>query len=145
MTLPAEDVEREALLDAVPVVALTGAPKKKPRKVERRVAEVTRLLPTPVLVVGIAIIVAAIAVPLLYIVFSSMNSDVEVANGAYFPTQFTLANYTKIWQTLPLGTGLFNSITIAGSVAIVASLLGIITAYVLVRFEFRGGSRSSAD
>ncbi|MEW1808157.1 carbohydrate ABC transporter permease [Pseudarthrobacter sp. NPDC080039] len=79
-----------------------------------------------------------VAVPLLYIVFASMNSDVEVARGAFFPTDFTLGNYAKIWNTLPLGRGLVNSIFTAGAVAVVAALLGIITAYVLVRFEFRG-------
>ncbi|MFF2246579.1 carbohydrate ABC transporter permease [Arthrobacter sp. NPDC058130] len=101
-------------------------------------ATVTRLLPRPLLVTVIAVIVTTITVPLLYIVFASMNSDVEVARGAFFPTEFTLGNYTTIWKTLPLGLGLGNSIVIAGAVAVVAALLGIITAYVLVRFEFRG-------
>ncbi|MGH1523998.1 carbohydrate ABC transporter permease [Leifsonia sp. L25] len=139
MTVPAPDVERESLLEAVPSLAAAApTPRKTTGKPERRAAEVTRLLPTPVLWIGIGVILAAIAVPLLYIVFASMNSDVEVARGAYFPTQFTLANYTKIWDTLPLANGLFNSITIAGAVAVVASGLGIVTAYVLVRFEFLG-------
>lgn len=101
-------------------------------------ATVTRLLPRPLLIAVTAILVAMITVPLLYIVFASMNSDVEVARGAFFPTEFTLGNYAKIWKTLPLGLGLANSIVIAGAVAVVAALLGIITAYVLVRFEFRG-------
>ncbi|WP_308196908.1 carbohydrate ABC transporter permease [Sinomonas terrae] len=101
-------------------------------------AEVMRLLPTPFLVGGLVVLCAAVAVPLLYIVCASMNSDVEVARGAFFPTQFTLANYAKIWSTLPLGRGLANSVMIAGLVAIVSSLIAIITAYVLVRFEFRG-------
>lgn len=101
-------------------------------------SEVHRLLPAPLLAIGLVVLCAVVAVPLLYIVFASMNSDIEVARGAFFPTQFTLGNYAQIWSTLPLGRGLANSVMIAGLVAVVSSLIAIVTAYVLVRFEFRG-------
>lgn len=112
--------------------------RRKRARSGRQSAAVNRLLPKPLLVTVIAGLCTMITIPLLYLVFASMNSDVEVARGAFFPTEFTLGNYAKIWKTLPLGLGLTNSILIAGAVAVVASLLGIITAYVLVRFEFRG-------
>ncbi|MGM9472711.1 carbohydrate ABC transporter permease [Pseudarthrobacter sp. YS3] len=126
--------ERETLLGRTEVPAA----QRSKRRPGRQSAEVNRLLPKPLLVTVIAGLCTVIAIPLLYVVFASMNSDVEVARGAYFPTEFTLGNYAKIWKTLPLGLGLTNSILTAGAVAVVASLLGIITAYVLVRFEFRG-------
>ena len=104
----------------------------------RQTAAVNQLLPAPLLFSVIAVLLAIVAIPLLYIVFASMNSDNEVARGAFFPTEFTLGNYASIWNTVPLGRGLGNSVLIAGTVAVVSSLLGVITAYVLVRFEFRG-------
>lgn len=131
MTDATTAVEHEALLSHTPL-----RPRKSPAG--GQAAAVTSLLPKPLLVTGITVLCLAVAVPLLYIVFASMNSDVEVARGAFFPTDFTLGNYAKIWNTLPLGKGLVNSILTAGSVAVVAALLGIVTAYVLVRFEFRG-------
>jgi multiple sugar transport system permease protein len=100
--------------------------------------DVTRLLPKPLLVVVIAVIIAFIAVPVLFIVFGSLNSDVAVARGEYFPTEFTLAHYGEIWTTVALGRGLVNSILTAGAVAVVCAALAISTAYVLVRFQFRG-------
>lgn len=131
MTDATASVEQETLLSRRPATS-----RKSPAG--GQAAAVTSLLPKPLLVAGITVLCAAVAVPLLYIVFASMNSDVEVARGAFFPTDFTLGNYAKIWNTLPLGKGLVNSILTAGSVAVVAALLGIVTAYVLVRFEFRG-------
>lgn len=132
---PARDVAETTAPRPAPVRVRTA---ESPRRPRRQPAAVTRLLPTPLLVIVITVLCTAIAVPLLYMVFASMNSDLAVAHGAFFPTDFTLGNYTKIWNTLPLGRGLGNSIFVAGSVAIVSSLLGIMTAYVLVRFEFRG-------
>lgn len=131
MTDSSTAVQQETLLSRLPVT-----PRKSPAGGQS--AAVTGLLPKPLLVIGITILCIVVAVPLLYIAFASMNSDVEVARGAFFPTEFTLGNYAKIWNTLPLGMGLVNSVLTAGSVAVVAALLGIVTAYVLVRFEFRG-------
>ena len=96
------------------------------------------LMPAPLQVLGILVLCAFIGLPLLYIVFASLNSDVEVARGAFWPTEFTPMNYARIWSTLPLGRGLANSLLVAGCVAVCSALLGITTAYVLVRFTFRG-------
>ncbi|WP_422934472.1 carbohydrate ABC transporter permease [Sinomonas sp. P47F7] len=128
-----EETTREGRSQASP----SSRPGKAPRKTSQS-EEVNRLLPTPLLVGGLAVLCTVIAVPLLYIVFASMNSDIEVARGAFFPTEFTLANYSRIWSTLPLGRGLANSVMIAGLVAVTSSLIAIVTAYVLVRYEFRG-------
>lgn len=65
--------------------------------------DVTRLLPRWLLVTVIAVIIAFIAVPVLYILFGSVNSDVAVARGEYFPSEFTLSNYVEIWSTVALG------------------------------------------
>ncbi|WP_083230169.1 carbohydrate ABC transporter permease [Curtobacterium sp. UCD-KPL2560] len=100
--------------------------------------DVTRLLPRWLLVLVIAVITAFIAAPVLYILFGSVNSDVAVARGEYFPSEFTLANYVAIWDTVALGQGLVNSLLTAGAVAVASATLAVSTAYVLVRFRFLG-------
>ena len=100
--------------------------------------DVTRLLPRWLLVTVIAVIIAFIAVPVLYIVFGSVNSDVAVARGEYFPSEFTLSNYVEIWSTVARGRGLVNSMLTAGAGAVASAALAVSTAYVLVRFRFLG-------
>jgi len=111
---------------------------KNARATSRRTADVTRLLPRPLLVIIIVILLLVVLVPVSYIVFASINSDVSVASGAFFPTELHLDNYVKVWSTVALATGLFNSILVSGIVAIVCALLAVSTAYVLVRYSFRG-------
>lgn len=104
----------------------------------RRSDDVTRLLPAPVLLIITVVLLIVVLAPVLYIVFASINSDVAVANGAFFPTELHLENYVKIFSTVDLGTGLLNSLVVCGLVAIVCALLAVASAYVLVRFAFRG-------
>ena len=104
----------------------------------RRSDDVTRLLPKPVLVVVTTILLLVVLVPVGYILFASVNSDISVARGAFFPVEFNLDNYVKVWTTVDLRQGLINSLIVCGSVAIVCALLAVASAYVLVRFSFRG-------
>jgi multiple sugar transport system permease protein len=100
--------------------------------------DVTRLLPRPLLVAIIVILLIVVLGPVLYMLFSSVNSDVSVASGAFFPAEFHFDNYLKVWSTVDLGLGLANSVLVCGAVALVCAFLAIATAYVLVRFAFRG-------
>jgi len=111
---------------------------KNARATSRRNADVTRLLPRPLLVVVIVVLLLVVLLPVSYIVLASINSDVSVASGAFFPTELHLDNYVKVWSTVALATGLFNSILVSGIVAVVCALLAVSTAYVLVRYSFRG-------
>ncbi|NYE96161.1 multiple sugar transport system permease protein [Psychromicrobium silvestre] len=110
---------------------------RKPHK-QNRQAEVTRLLPRPLLVVVITVLAAVVLIPVLYIFFASINSDIAVARGDFFPTELNWENYAKIWTSVGLAKGLANSLLVAGSTAVVSALLSVATAYVLVRFAFRG-------
>lgn len=103
-----------------------------------RQAEVTRLLPKGLLVAILIALCAIVLIPVSYVVFSSINSDVGVARGDFFPSIFTLGNYAKIWTTVGLGKGITNSLIVAGCTAIVSAALAVSTAYVLVRFTFVG-------
>jgi trehalose/maltose transport system permease protein len=100
--------------------------------------EAHRLLPRPVLVTVTVVLCAMVLVPTLYIVLASLNSDLGVASGEFWPSTFSLDSYTRIWTTADLSTGLVNSLVVCGLVAVASALLGTMTAYVLVRFTFVG-------
>jgi trehalose/maltose transport system permease protein len=108
------------------------------KRPHRRESDVTRLLPRPLLVVVIVLLLLFILLPVLFIVFGSLNSDVAVARGDFWPSEFTWANYANIWTTVDLGSGLVNSVLTAGAVAVASAGLAVTTAYVLVRFQFLG-------
>ena len=101
-------------------------------------AEATRLLPRPLLAALTVLLCAAVLVPVAYIVLASLNSDVGVASGEFWPSSFSLESYRKIWTTADLSTGIANSLIVCGVTAVASALLGTSTAYVLVRFRFRG-------
>jgi multiple sugar transport system permease protein len=100
--------------------------------------EAHRLLPRPLLVIVTVVLCAMVLVPTLYIVLASLNSDLGVASGEFWPSSFSLDSYTRIWTTADLSTGLVNSLVVCGLVAIASALLGTMTAYVLVRYTFVG-------
>src|SRR4051812_47829873 len=84
------------------------------------------------------VLIAMVLIPTSYIVLASLNTDIGVAEGQFWPSSFSLESYTKIWTTANLATGLFNSILVCAVVAVASALLGTITAYVLVRYTFFG-------
>jgi multiple sugar transport system permease protein len=101
-------------------------------------AEATRLLPRPLLATITVLLCAMVLVPISYIVLASLNSDVGVASGEFWPSSFSLDNYSKIWTTADLSTGIVNSLIVCGFTAVFSALLGTTTAYVLVRYQFLG-------
>jgi multiple sugar transport system permease protein len=104
----------------------------------RQQSEVTRLLPVWVIALVIAAIGLFVLAPLLYIFLASINSDISVARGDFWPAEFTLGNYSKIWSSVGLANALTNSIIAAGATAVISAVLAIGTAYVLVRYQFFG-------
>jgi multiple sugar transport system permease protein len=118
----------------------TAAPRVQAEKRGNRTAagEAHRLLPRPLLVIVTVVLVAMVLIPTSYIVLASLNTDIGVAEGQFWPSSFSLESYTKIWTTANLATGLFNSILVCAFVAVASALLGTMTAYVLVRYTFFG-------
>lgn len=100
--------------------------------------EVNRLLPRPLQVAVLVLLLAFVGGPVLYMVFASINSDLGVAAGEFWPRQLDPANYVRIWSTVDLGKGLVNSIVVAGATALACGLASVSTAYVLVRHAFLG-------
>jgi trehalose/maltose transport system permease protein len=103
-----------------------------------RSAGVTRLLPRPLQLTVVVLLLVVVLGPVSYVFFASVNSDLSVAAGAYLPRHLDFGNYVRIWSTADLGTGLVNSLIVAGTVAVVCALVSVGTGYVLVRFAFTG-------
>lgn len=104
----------------------------------KRQHEVLRLMPGPMLAIVLTALCALVLIPVAYIFLASVNSDIGVARGEFLPSSFSFENYSKIWTSVGLATGLTNSVLVAGSTAVVSALMSIATAYVLVRYQFRG-------
>ncbi|GAA4455273.1 carbohydrate ABC transporter permease [Phytohabitans houttuyneae] len=98
----------------------------------------TRLLPRPLQLAVLAVLLLVVLGPVSYMLFASVSSDLAVASGAYLPDTVDLGAYRRIWSTVDLGGGLLNSLLVAGVVAAASAFVSVGSAYVLVRFAFRG-------
>jgi multiple sugar transport system permease protein len=101
-------------------------------------AEAQRLLPRPLLAAVTVVLCLMVLVPLTYIVLASLNTDLGVAAGEFWPSTFSGGSYAKIWTTADLSTGIVNSLIVCACTAVASALLGTTTAYVLVRYTFLG-------
>src|SRR5689334_2880390 len=96
---------------------------RRPR-VRNAAAEAHRLVPRPLLLIITVALCAFVLVPILYIVLASLNTDIGVAEGQFWPGTFSGTSYTRIWTTADLARGLVNSIVVCGCVAVASALLG---------------------
>lgn len=99
---------------------------------------VLRLLPRPLQAALTVVLLAIVGLPIGYVFLASVNSDLAVAAGDFWPTQVSFGNYHQIWSTVPLSRGLANSLLVAGTVALACAAVAVFSAYVLVRHAFRG-------
>ncbi|MHA7288340.1 carbohydrate ABC transporter permease [Arthrobacter sp. MDT3-24] len=95
-------------------------------------------MPRPLLAILTVLLCALVLIPIVYIFLASLNTDVGVASGEFWPSSFSLDSYTKIWDSVGLAKAIGNSLIVSGATAVVSAIMAIGTAYVLVRFEFRG-------
>lgn len=99
---------------------------------------VYRLMPRWLIVILTTVLCILVLVPLAYILLASLNTDLGVASGEFIPSTLSGESYLKIWTTVGLIRALVNSVIVSGATAIASALLGTVTAYVLVRYAFRG-------
>ncbi|MCU1407613.1 MAG: carbohydrate transporter permease [Glaciihabitans sp.] len=77
--------------------------------------------------------------PLYWIVVTSFKAPGAIFSFplAYWPTEFTLENYIGLFEKSEFGTYIVNSFVIATVAAGLATIISLLSAYVLARFEFR--------
>lgn len=77
--------------------------------------------------------------PLYWIAITSFKSPGSINRFPleYWPTEPSLENYTGLFETSDFGVFLANSAAIALTAGALATLIALLSAYVLARFEFR--------
>ena len=92
------------------------------------------------LVVGMLLAAAAALLPIAIIVLTAFKPIAEV--NAYPPTlvpgQWTLENFSRIFDELPFARLILNSVVFAGGVTLFALVFDSLAAYALARIDFRG-------
>lgn len=100
--------------------------------------DVTAMMPAWLRRTTVTVLCTFVLVPVVYVLMASVSPDLDVASGRMIPTALAWANYRHIWSTVDLRSALVNSVLTSGVVAAVSAGIGIVTAYCLVRFPFRG-------
>lgn len=84
------------------------------------------------------VIVVIVLVPVVYMLALSFTPNQNVALGAISFAGLTLENYAQMWTAAPLADGLVNTLIIAGGAALASVALGLLAAYPLSRYTFKG-------
>ncbi|MBI3215673.1 MAG: carbohydrate ABC transporter permease [Mycobacterium sp.] len=82
---------------------------------------------------AIAIVVAVTLVPIGYLVSRSVRPPADVLNSSLLPTQWTLTNFVKVFDTIELPTMLQNSWISAVGAALLAVVIATPAAYFTAR------------
>jgi multiple sugar transport system permease protein len=88
------------------------------------------------------------AVPFLWMVASAFKTNADFFTSVFLPgghgllgvawDRLTLDNFTRLFRTIPMARALLNSIFLASTCSVAATLFGAMGGYALARFEFRG-------
>ncbi|MFV0405649.1 MAG: carbohydrate ABC transporter permease [Propioniciclava sp.] len=89
---------------------------------------------------GLAIWMLITLFPLYWILLTSLKPASQIAEYPvrYWPREFSLENYLSLFQKAQFGSYLVNSLVVATVAAAVATLIAMLSGYVLSRFHFKG-------
>lgn len=90
--------------------------------------------------VGLSVWMLITLFPLYWILLTSFKPASQIAEYPvrYWPREFSLENYAGLFQKAQFGSYLLNSIIVSSAAAAVATLIALLSAYVLSRFTFKG-------
>ena len=76
--------------------------------------------------------------PLYWILVTSFKAPGTIFTYPlqYWPSEFSFENYVTLFEKADFGTYVVNSLVVATAAATVATLISLLSAYVLARFEF---------
>ncbi|AVT31815.1 MULTISPECIES: carbohydrate ABC transporter permease [unclassified Plantactinospora] len=76
----------------------------------------------------------------LYVMVSSGLKPLRDVQGAFtwLPSRVTFQPFVDMWQTVPLGRYLVNSLLVASSAAVISVAIAIFAAFAISRYRFRG-------
>ncbi len=106
----------------------------------RKQARATRTISLTLSYVALALVTFLMIFPLIIVVIVSFtpNAVTQTWPPKIIPRAWTLDNYTSLFQRLPIGRELLNTIVFAGAVTIISVFFDSLAAYGLSRVDFKG-------
>jgi multiple sugar transport system permease protein len=76
----------------------------------------------------------------IYVMVSSAVKPLQDVQGVFtwWPSHFTLAPFSDMWTTIPLGRYFVNSLVVASASSLASVLIALLAAYSISRYRFRG-------
>jgi multiple sugar transport system permease protein len=84
------------------------------------------------------LVVAAFVAPVIWLVMSSLQTNLQIATGAYDFLAPTFDAFSRMWRTVDFERYFLNSLLICTSAALIATAFAACAGYALARFRFRG-------
>lgn len=79
------------------------------------------------------------AIPILWVLASSLKTDTEIFLDSYrLPKELMWENYARAWSVSNFSQYFFNSLVVVGSSVVLVMLLGSMVSYCLARYRFPG-------
>lgn len=106
----------------------------------RKQARAKRTISLTLSYVALALVTLLMIFPLIIVVIVSFtpNAVTQTWPPKIIPSAWTLDNYTSLFQRLPIGRELLNTIVFAGAVTIISVFFDSLAAYGLSRVDFKG-------
>ena len=106
----------------------------------RKQARAKRTISLTLSYVALALVTFLMIFPLIIVVIVSFtpNAVPQTWPPKLIPSAWTLDNYTSLFQRLPIGRELLNTIVFAGAVTIISVFFDSLAAYGLSRVDFKG-------
>lgn len=106
----------------------------------RKQARAKRTISLALSYVALALVTFLMIFPLIIVVIVSFtpNAVTQTWPPKIIPSAWTLDNYTSLFQRLPIGRELLNTIVFAGAVTIISVFFDSLAAYGLSRVDFKG-------
>lgn len=106
----------------------------------RKQARAKRTISLTLSYVVLALVTFLMIFPLIIVVIVSFtpNAVPQTWPPKIIPSAWTLDNYTSLFQRLPIGRELLNTIVFAGAVTIISVFFDSLAAYGLSRVDFKG-------
>jgi multiple sugar transport system permease protein len=76
--------------------------------------------------------------PFFWMLSASFTTEYELGKLTFLPSTFTLQNYTKMVEKIPILRSFLNSLIVASSVTLGVLFFGSMVGYALSRLQFRG-------
>jgi multiple sugar transport system permease protein len=83
-------------------------------------------------------VVALMVAPVVWLVLSSLQTNLQIATGAYDFLHPTFDAFSRMWRTVDFGRYFTNSLIICTAAAAIATAFAASAGYALARFRFRG-------